>query len=169
MISYHLKHNIYRYFSSTGIPRIPSGDQDGAEETQTQGDTELMAHWPKEDAGTRKTTVEPEGRWNLEKPKRWIAEVPPEARNPKMEPGRRLTKAELEGRGSVLSGASVGGTPFYTRKIPLKAKVYLTCAVSTFTSRMRCCTCTIREVSKNCLHVDGVRGCPRAILMMKIM
>ncbi len=43
---------------------------------------------------------------------------------------------------------------------------HLTCALYTFTSRMHCCVHTGRAVSKNFLHVDGVRGCPRVLLMI---
>lgn len=35
-----------------------SRDPDGAEETQSQGDTKLMAHWTKVEAGTWKTIEE---------------------------------------------------------------------------------------------------------------
>ncbi len=35
-------------------------------------------------------------------------------------------------------------------------------------SRMRCCTHTVRAVSKNCLRADRVHSCPRALLMMKM-
>ncbi len=38
-----------------------------------------------------------------------------------------------------------------------------------FTSRMGCCTRTVRAVSNNCLHADGVRGYPRALLITKMM
>ncbi len=43
--------------------------------------------------------VEPKGRRSLTEPEGWSDEVKPEERSPKVADGRRLTKAEPEGRG----------------------------------------------------------------------